>query len=86
MVVEVGDADGAVVSVLVATTVEVVVVGAGVFSLQAPSRAPSIIMNAKENKNVFKENIISDRLSRTSSEYTLIIDELSPLIKSQAEV
>lgn len=41
---------------------------------------------AKENKNVFKENIISDRLSRTISEYTVIIDELSPLIKSQSEV
>ena len=38
---------------------------------------------AKENRNVLKENIISDRLSRTISEYTLIIDELSPLIKSQ---
>jgi hypothetical protein len=41
---------------------------------------------AKETKNVFKENIISDRLSRTISEYTFILDELSPLIKSQSEV
>lgn len=33
-----------------------------------------------------KEKIISDRLSRTLSEYTLIMDEVSPLIKSQLSV
>lgn len=41
---------------------------------------------AKEKNNVLKEKIISDRLSRTVSEYTFLIDELSPLIKSQSEV
>lgn len=40
---------------------------------------------AKENGNVWKENVMSDRLSRTLSEYTCIIEEVSPLIKSQSE-
>lgn len=41
---------------------------------------------ARECGNISKENIISDRLSRTLSEYTFIIDEVSPLIKSQQDV
>jgi hypothetical protein len=41
---------------------------------------------AKENNNISRENIISDRLSRTLSEYTFIMDEVSPLIKSQSDV
>lgn len=41
---------------------------------------------AKETGNVWKENVISDRLSRTLSEYSCIMEEVSPLIKSQSEV
>lgn len=41
---------------------------------------------AKETGDICRENIMSDRLSRTLSEYTLIIDEVSPLIKSQSVV
>lgn len=41
---------------------------------------------AKEIGDILKENIMSDRLSRTLSEYTLILDEVSPLIKSQSAV
>ena len=41
---------------------------------------------AKERNDVYKENLFSDRLSRTFSEYTLIVDEVSPLIKSQSFV
>jgi hypothetical protein len=41
---------------------------------------------ARENNNFSRENIISDRLSRTLSEYTFIMDEISPLIKSQSDV
>jgi hypothetical protein len=41
---------------------------------------------ARERNDIIKENIISDRLSRTLSEYTFIIDEVSPLIKRQSNV
>ena len=41
---------------------------------------------AKFRGDISKENIISDRLSRTFSEYTFIMDEVSPLIKSQQDV
>lgn len=41
---------------------------------------------ARKNNNISKEKIISDRLSRTLSEYTFIMDEVSPLIKSQSDV
>ncbi len=41
---------------------------------------------AKDRNDISKENIISDRLSRTFSEYTFIIDEVSPLIKRQSNV
>lgn len=41
---------------------------------------------AKDRNDVYKENLFSDRLSRTLSEYSLIIDEVSPLIKSQSFV
>lgn len=44
------------------------------------------IKQAKETGDTYRENIISDRLSRTLSEYTVIIDEVSPLIKSQSVV
>jgi hypothetical protein len=42
--------------------------------------------SAKNKNNTTRERIISDRLSRTFSEYTLIMDEISPLIKSQSNV
>lgn len=38
---------------------------------------------ANDRGDYSKEKIISDRLSRTLSEYTLIMDEVSPLIKTQ---
>jgi hypothetical protein len=38
---------------------------------------------AKKSNNICKENIISDKLSRTIGEYTVILDEVSPIIKSQ---
>lgn len=41
---------------------------------------------AKERGDYHKEMIISDRLSRTSGEYEVIMDEVSPLIKSQVVV
>ena len=41
---------------------------------------------ARERNDISRENIISDRLSRTLSEYTFIIDEVSPLIKRQSNV
>lgn len=41
---------------------------------------------AKNRNDIHKENLFSDRLSRTLSEYTLIMDEISPLIKSQSFV
>lgn len=41
---------------------------------------------AKERGDILKENIMSDRLSRILSEYTVITDEVSPLIKSQQDV
>lgn len=41
---------------------------------------------ARERNDFSKEKIISDRLSRTFSEYTFIIDEVSPLIKRQSNV
>lgn len=41
---------------------------------------------AKDRGDVYKENLFSDRLSRTVSEYTLLLDEVSPLIKSQSFV
>lgn len=41
---------------------------------------------ARERNDISRENIISDRLSRTFSEYTFIIDEVSPLIKRQSNV
>jgi co-chaperonin GroES (HSP10) len=41
---------------------------------------------ARQNNNSVKEKIVSDRLSRTLSEYTFIIDSISPLIKSQSDV
>jgi DNA gyrase/topoisomerase IV subunit A len=36
--------------------------------------------------DIYKENVMSDRLSRTIREYDLILDEVSPLIKSQSDV
>lgn len=42
--------------------------------------------HAQDRGDISKENIISDRLSRTFSEYTFIMDEVSPLIKSQQDV
>lgn len=44
------------------------------------------IEQAQEAGDRCRENIMSDRLSRTASEYSLIIDEVSPLIKSQSVV
>ena len=41
---------------------------------------------AKNRNDILRENIISDRLSRTLSEYSFILDEVSPLIKSQSIV
>lgn len=41
---------------------------------------------AQNRGDISKENIISDRLSRTFSEYTFIMDQVSPLIKSQSDV
>ncbi len=53
VVAVVGETDGPVVVVLVAAMVDVVVAGVVVSSLQAPSRTPSIIMNAKNRIKVF---------------------------------
>lgn len=41
---------------------------------------------AKDRNDVYKENLFSDRLSRTLTEYSLLLDEVSPLIKSQSFV
>jgi hypothetical protein len=41
---------------------------------------------AKNRGDIYKENMFSDRLSRTMSEYIALIDEVSPLIKSQSFV
>jgi hypothetical protein len=41
---------------------------------------------ATDRNDIYKEHLFSDRLSRTVSDYTLIIDEVSPLIKSQLSV
>lgn len=41
---------------------------------------------AQDRGDYSKEKIISDRLSRTLGEYELILEEVSPLIKSQVVV
>lgn len=41
---------------------------------------------ARERNDFYKENLFSDRLSRTLSEYAGIMDEVSPLIKRQGLV
>ena len=41
---------------------------------------------AADRGDYYKANLFQDRLSRTQSEYTLIMDEVSPLIKSQSFV
>lgn len=40
--------------------------------------------NAEKNGDVIRENIISDRLSRTILEYDSLINEITPIIKTQS--
>ena len=41
---------------------------------------------ARDRNDIYKEHLFSDRLSRTIGEYTVVLEEVSPLIKSQLDV